>query len=454
MKVLDAEMEQFRKRTGRSGELYREATAHVPFGVNSNYRYIEPYPLYFKEAKGTSLWDVDGNRYIDFNMGYGALVTGHAHPTLVEAMQERVGKGTLYGYESVEMPALAKHFCERFHHDRVKFNITGADATQFALRLARAHTGRKKVLKFEGCYHGSHDSLMVSVKPSRSKAGHPKRPNSVPSSQGVLPEVVANTVVAPFNDLEAVEALVEKHAAELAAIILEPIPMNMGFILPRKGYLEGLRRLCDDHGVVLIFDEVKTSGKFYGGAQEAFGVAPDLAAMGKAIGGGYPIAAVAGRRELMDTVVPGQVAHAGTYNSNPLSTTAALVTLTRILTPVAMKGAANLGNELGRGYEDIAEDEGLGMKVNYMGISGQMHFTTKPVVDWRSFLHSNVAMWFYYHTAMMNRGIIPAGTGPDEQWTMSVQHTREDVAAHLEALKEVASSILKVKEEMAVVEAI
>ncbi len=454
MKVLDAELEVFKKRTARSGELYREATGYVPFGVNSNYRYLDPYPLYFKGSKGSSLWDADGNRYLDFNMSFGALVTGHAHPVLVGAMKERVANGTLFGYESVEMPALAKHVCERFRVDRVKFNVTGAEATMFALRLARAYTGRKKVLKFEGCYHGSHDSLMVSVKPSRTKAGHPRRPNSVPSSQGLLGEVVANTVVAPFNDLEAVEALVEKHGQDLAAMILEPIPMNMGFILPRKGFLEGLRKLCDEYGLVLVFDEVKTCGKFYGGAREAFGVQPDLAALGKAIGGGYPVAAVAGRKELMDTVVPGQVAHAGTYNANPLSTTAALVTLTKVLTPGAMKQAADLGNRLGKGYEEIAEDSGLGMEVNYFGISGQIHFTTKPVVDWRSFLPTNVSMWYYYYTAMLNRGIIPAGTGPDEQWTMSVQHSKEDVQAHLEALKEVASSIKGIKEVMGIVEAI
>lgn len=156
----------------------------------------------------------------------------------------------------------------------------------------------------------------------------------------------------------------------------------------------------------------------------------------------------------MDTVVPGQVAHAGTYNANPLSTTAALVTLTKVLTPGAMKQAADLGNRLGKGYEEIAEDSGLGMEVNYFGISGQIHFTTKPVVDWRSFLPTNVSMWYYYYTAMLNRGIIPAGTGPDEQWTMSVQHSKEDVQAHLEALKEVASSIKGIKEVMGIVEAI
>lgn len=454
MKALEGEMELFKKRTVKSAAQFREAIAHVPFGVNSNYRYMDPYPVYMVSGKGSELRDADGNRYLDFNMGFGALVTGHSHPVLVEALRERIANGTLFGYESAEMPALAKHICERFHYDKVKLNITGAEATQFTLRLARAFTGRKKVMKFEGCYHGSHDSLMVSVKPSRAKAGLRSRPISVPSSQGLLPEVVSNTVVAPFNDIGAVEAIVEKHGDALAAIILEPIPMNMGFVLPRDGFLKRLRRLCDEHGTVLIFDEVKTCGKFYGGVQEAFGVAPDLAAMGKAIGGGYPIAAVAGRKELMDAIVPGQVAHAGTYNSNPLSVTAALVTLTKVLTPSAMKMATELGNELGKGYEEISKDEGLGMEVNYMGISGQMHFTTEPVVDWRSFLKSNVGMWYFYYTAMMNREIVPAGTGPDEQWTMSVQHTREDVDRHLETLKEVASSIPQVKEEMAIVEAI
>lgn len=454
MGVLEEELEVFRKRTAGSAKLFAEATRHVPFGVNSNYRHLEPYPLYMREGRGTRLWDADGNEYLDFNMGFGALVAGHAHPVLVEAMEERVARGTLFGYESTEMPALAQHLCRRFRLQRVKLNVTGGEATAFALRLARAFTGRPKVLKFEGCYHGSHDGLLVSVKPPRARAGRPRRPASVPSSQGLLGGAVANAVVAPFNDLEAVEAIVRDHGRELAAAIVEPIPMNMGFVLPRRGFLEGLRKLCDEYGLVLIFDEVKTCGKFYGGAQEAFGVAPDLAVLGKALGGGYPLAAVGGRRELLEAVVPGRVAHAGTYNSNPLCVTAALVTLTRILTPAAMRRAASLGNRLGRGYGEIVEDAGLRARVNYLGISGQLHFSPRPVEDWRSFLRTDVAKWYFYHTAMINRGIIPAGTGPDEQWTLSVQHTGEEVEAHLEALKEVVGQVRRVEAEMPLVEAI
>jgi glutamate-1-semialdehyde 2,1-aminomutase len=454
MGVLGEEVGTFEKRTIGSAKLFREALTCVPFGVHSNYRHVDPYPLYMKAGRGTRLWDADGNEYLDFNMGFGALVTGHAHPVLVRAMADRVANGTMFGFESSEMPDLAKHLCHRFRQDRIKLNTTGAEAASFAVRLARAHTWRRKLLKFEGCYHGSQDGLLVSVKPPRARAGPRRKPTAVPSSRGLPPEVTRDVVVAPFNDLRAVEALVREHGPELAAIILEPIPMNMGCIVPVKGFLEGLRRLCDEHDLVLIFDEVKTSGKFYGGASDALGVRPDLAILGKAISGGYPMAAVAGRSALMDEVVPGQIAHAGTYNSNPLCVTAALVTLTKILTPEAMHRAEDLGNRLGRGYEQIAKDSGLRMIVNYMGISGQLHFTTKPVRDWRSFLLSSVSKWYFYHTAMLNRGIIPAGNGPDEQWTLSVQHSAEEVDAPLQAFAEVAGRIRRVEGEMPMVEAI
>jgi glutamate-1-semialdehyde 2,1-aminomutase len=254
--------------------------------------------------------------------------------------------------------------------------------------------------------------------------------------------------------LEATEELVRQHGEDLAAIILEPIPMNMGFVLPRKGFLQGLRRLCDEYNSLLIFDEVKTCGKFYGGAREAFGVAPDLHAMGKAIGGGLPIAAVAGRREVMEWASPGVVSHAGTFNSNPLSVAAAHAAMTKVLTPGAMKQASRLGDGLGKGYAEIAADAGLPVQVQYMGISGALHFTPKPVVDWRSFLAVDVSKWYGYWTAMLNRGIIPGGTGPDEQWTMAVTHTREEVEEHLESLKGVTSLIKEVDEQMPIVEAI
>ena len=295
---------------------------------------------------------------------------------------------------------------------------------------------------------------MVNVKPSLAKTGNSSVPNTVPSSQGMLEEILQNTIVAQFNNLESVEKAVSKDRDNLAGVILEPIPMNMGFVPPKRGFLEALRRICNETGALLIFDEVKTCGKFYHGAEGEFGVTPDLKTMGKAIGGGYPLSVLGGKAKVMDAIVPGVVAHAGTFNSNPVAVRAGLVTLTEILTRERLAQAAKLGEELARGYTDIIEDAKLKAKVQAIGVSGTMHFTDHEVTDWRSFLDVNVGTWWTYYTAMLNRGVIPMATGPDEQWTVSVQHTREDIEKHLEVFKTVVKELLRSEVSMEMVEAI
>jgi len=453
--IYETEKKKFLQKTKRSEKISKESVKFTPFGVHSNYRFFEPYPIYFTKGKGTRLWDADGNEYIDFNLSFGVLVTGHSHPTLVEAMKERIANGTILGFEFEDSYKLAKIICERFGVDMVKFSSTGGEATNYAIRFARVFTGRKKILKFEGCYHGFPDGLLVNVKPPTAKAGHPKFPNQVPASQGILEEVVKNTLIAPFNDLEAVETIMKAHGNEVAAIILEPIPMNMGYVLPKPGFLKGLRDIANEYNSVLIFDEVKTCGKFYRGAAGYFKLKPDLVTMAKAIAGGYPLSLVAGKKEIMNSVVPGIVSHAGTFNSNPLVITAALVTLSKILTEKAMNEATKLSEMLAKGYEDIIGDAKIPAIVQWAGTSGTVHFTkAKKVEDWRGFLTSEVARWFLYLMVMMNRGIMPMAPGPDEQWTVSVQHTREDIKKHLEAFKEVAESVRKLDIEMPMVEAV
>jgi glutamate-1-semialdehyde 2,1-aminomutase len=453
--VYEVEKRKFIERTKRSEQIYRETIKVTPYGVHSNYRIFEPYPIYFSRGKGSRLWDADGNEYIDFNLAFGALVSGHTHPILVRAINERVANSTILGFEFEDSYKLAKIICERYGVDMVKFSSTGGEAANYAIRFARVFTGRKKILKFEGCYHGFGDSLLVSVKPSKAKAGHPRFPNQVPASQGILEEIVKNTLVAPFNDLEAVETIMKTHGNDVAGIILEPIPMNMGFVLPKPEFLKGLREIADEYNSVLIFDEVKTCGKFYRGATGYFKVKPDLVAMGKAIAGGYPLSLVAGRKEIMECVVPGVVSHAGTFNSNPLSITAGIVTLSQILTEEAMIEATKLSEMLARGYEQIIQDTRISAIVQWAGTSGTVHFTkTKRVENWRDFLTTEVARWHLYLMIMMNRGIIPMAPGPDEQWTVSVQHTKEDIEKHLEAFKEVAENLRRVDREMPMVEAI
>jgi len=454
MQMWEEELQAFRRRTRKSARAWEAAKRHIPSGVSSNYRLVDPYPLYVRRAKGSRLWDADDNAYVDFNMAFGALVAGHSHPVLAKAMRERVSNGTIFGYESVDAGPLAEHICKRFHVDRLKFSMTGLDATLFSVRLARAVTGRRRILKFEGCYHGSHDALMVSIKPRREASGDPRRPNPVPSSKGLLKELVETAVVAPFNDLASTEAIATEHADDIAGIILEPVPMNMGYVHPEPGFLEGLRGLADRIGAVLIFDEVKTCGKWYGGAEEAFGVAPDVKVLGKAIGGGFPLAAVGGKASIMDQVVPGRIAHAGTFNANPLSVSAGLVTLTKILTKAGMLHAQRIGTSLAKGYVDIVRDHRLAVKVQYGGISGTVHFTRAAVTDWRSFQDVDVGRWWGYFTAMLNRGIIPMATGPDEQWTTSVAHKKADVDAHLDAFEGVAEILKHAQAEMPLVEAV
>ncbi|MCX8193636.1 MAG: aminotransferase class III-fold pyridoxal phosphate-dependent enzyme, partial [Nitrososphaeria archaeon] len=343
----------------------------------------------------------------------------------------------------------------RFNLDMVRFNSTGMEVTMYAVRLARAYTGRCKIMKFEGCYHGSCDGLLVSVKPHLSKAGHKKHPISVLASPGLMPEISKHTVVAQFNDVESVDKLFEKHGDEIAGVILEPVAMNMGVIEPDLEFLKTLRKLCDEYNSVLIFDEVKTCGKWFGGAEERYGVKPDLKTLGKAIGGGIPLSAIGGRREIMELIGPGKVSHAGTFNANPFSVRAGIVTLDKILTRESMERAAKLGEELAKGYRDIIEDHKIRALVSSIGISGAVLFTDQQEVkNYRELMRCDFGKWFGYFISMLNRGIIPAATGPDEQWTVSIQHTSEDIDKHLEVFKDVSNIIKSVEISMEMVEAV
>jgi glutamate-1-semialdehyde 2,1-aminomutase len=447
-------MRKLEKRTPKSRAIYEKAKVDVPYGVHSTYRYADPYPFYFTRSKGTRLWDVDGNEYTDYNMGFGVLAAGHAHPLVVQAIREQAKKGTDFGFEWEQTPKFIRMICERFDVDQVKLSNTGAEATMYATRFARSYTGKNKIIKFEGCYHGGNETLLVSVKPSKAKEGDARFPNSVPSSIGIPEGFYKNTLVAPFNDLKAVEELVQKNSADIAGMILEPIPMNMGFILPKPGFLEGLRKLADQYGFVLIFDEIKTCGKFYGGMRDYVNVKPDLITLGKAIGGGVPISGIAGKRKIMETIVPGVVSHAGTFNSNPLCVAAGIVTLSKILTKAAMSKAARLSETLAKGYQEIIDDEQLTAHMSQAGLSGAIAFSQEPVTDWRSFQAGDTGKWFAYCFAMMNRGIIPAGPSPDEQWTVSVVHTKEEIEEHLDVFKEVVGYVKKYEKTAEIVEAI
>jgi glutamate-1-semialdehyde 2,1-aminomutase len=433
---------KFIEKTPKSAELYKMNVNLTPYGVHSNWRIFDPHPIFMSRGKGSRIWDVDGNEYIDFNMAFGALAIGHAHPILVERIRERIENGTVFGFETEYSVKLADHLTKRFGFDMVRFSSTGLEATQLAIRLARAATNRPKILKFEGCYHGSHDSLLVGVKPDPLHAGHPRRPRSVPAGLGIPQDIADQVIIAPFNDLEAVENIMRVHGNEIAGIILEPIPMNMGIVLPKKGFLEGLRKLADEYNSLLIFDEVKTSGKFYRGAQDYFGVKPDILVVAKSLGGGYPFSAVLSRKEIMELIGPRKVAHGGTFNSNPLSVYAAYVVTTEILTESNLAYAQKLSSDLARGYRDVIEDTGIEAHVVDIATSGVVFFTREEINNWRDFVYKvNWGRWYAWILGMLVNGIIPQALGIDEQWTVSIQHTKEDIQRAIEVFDKVIREI-------------
>lgn len=438
-KLLYKEKLAFMKRTPKSFETFKKASKSIPMGVNSNIRYISPYPFYVDRALGSRLWDADGNEYLDYQLGFGVLMTGHNHPKLVEAVKERLDKGGIvYGAEPIDSYEVAEELTKRFKLDMVRFQCSGTAATLWAVRIAKAYTGREKIIKFEGCYHGTNDSLFVSYYPPLA----PTKPMKVPHSLGMPEGTWKKTLVARFNDLNSVEEILREDGDDVACIILEPVAMNMGVIPPEKGFLDGLRKLSDEYGVLLIFDEVKTGAKLaYGGATEYFNVTPDMVTVGKAIGGGFPISAVIGKREIMELIGPGKVVHAGTFNANHVCITAAKVVLKDILTSNVYERARVLSKELAKGYEQILDDTGIEAKVTNVGVNGHIYPSVSEINDYRGYLKQDSEIWWSWAYAMMNRGIIFEVLSADDQWTISVQHTKKDVERTLEAFKEVVKTI-------------
>ncbi|MDQ2689485.1 MAG: aspartate aminotransferase family protein [Chloroflexota bacterium] len=468
--IAAREEEAYRQRTRRSAELFERARNSLPLGVASSFQAYEPYPLFMTDARGSRIWDADGNEYIDFDMAFGVLAAGHSHPILAEALQHRVANGTCYTFPVEDGIALAEEIKARFGADLVRFSNSGTEATMDAIRVARGYTGREKVIKMEGGYHGHHDDVLVSIQPPRDAMGPDEQPATVPASAGIPRSRIAETVIAPYNEPEKLAGILEAHRGEIAAIIVEPVQFNIGVVPPRQGYLERLRQLADEHGVVLIFDEVKTGVVLaWGGAYEYFGVQPDLFCLAKSIGGGIPIGAFGGRREVMSsietlegtpsqqfggmggglgtgiekTTIPGgatRVAHLGTFNGNPLSMTAGLVTLTQILTKDAYPRLHAMADRLTAGCQEVLDEFELpGYAIN-VGPKGCVMFTPERVTNYRDFIGLDAELWgasFFY---LANRGIL-LPPGPDDQWTLSVQHTDAEIERHVAVFREFAAEL-------------
>jgi len=446
--ALKKELETYELRTPRSREAHKKAIERVPLGVASNYRYYPPYPLFVKDGHGGHFHDVDGNEYIDHNLCYGALMAGHCHPAVMKAVQHRLQVGTLFGMPHGMELELAEEICARFPVEMVRFGNSGSEVTMHSLRLARAVTGRSKIIKMEGGYHGGHDAISVSVKPKSTEFGDPERPTPVVSSAGVLRGTTDATLVAPFNNLPAMERLFAEHPNEIAAVILEPIMMNIAFCMPDDDYLQGLRDITARHGALLIFDEVKTGAKLArGGACEYFAVKPDIVTLGKSIGGGFSLAAFAASREIMDVIATQKMFHAGTYNTNPVVMAAGLATFREVLTPASYEHIDKIGQKLLAGYRKIVASTGLTAYVDGAGANGALMFYPNRVRNYRDWYHVDEDVWTHYWFAMANRGVIAQPYWWDEQWTLSVAHTEADIDRHLEVFAETAPALAQAQQE-------
>ncbi|MFF2119917.1 aspartate aminotransferase family protein [Kitasatospora sp. NPDC001119] len=429
-------------RTDGSRQWFERAKESLAGGVSSSARLTstgpDPYPLYLVGGSGARVRDVDGNTYVDYLAGYGSAVLGHADRQLAEALGAVLGAGTMFGTCNTVEVELAELIREMVPcAELVRFANSGSEAVQGAVRAARGYTGRSKVLKFEGHYHGWSDTLAVSNRPDPAEAGPYGAPRSVPHSAGIPAGVVGDVVVCPWNDPGALRAVLDAHRGELAAVVCEPIVANNACTMPAPGYLALLREECTARGIVLVFDEVCTGFRTGpGGAQALFGVVPDLAVYAKALGGGLPIAAFAGRREVMEPVAEGRVKHGGTYNASPLSATASLVTLRRLNRPDTVKHIEESGRRIMEAVRRAARDRGVPCAVQGVGAMFQVVFTAdgEPTRHYRDLLRSDQARHHAFRHELLRRGIHVNAYGM-ACWFVSAAVTEDDLDETCEAVE-------------------
>jgi glutamate-1-semialdehyde 2,1-aminomutase len=406
---LAAIEQAYRDRTPQSLLAHQNAERVLPGGDTRESTFFRPYPLSIAKGEGARVWDVDGNVYLDAQANHTSLIHGHAHPAIVEAVRSQLIRGTVHGGPTSAITDLAGAICARVPSiEQLRFTISGTEAVMHALRAARAVTGRPKLLKFEGAYHGTFDGVEVSVQPDGAL---PDFPQGVPDSRGLMAGVLENVLVAPFNDVELTTSLIEAHASELAAVLVEPM-MGRGAIAARAEFLHALRDLTARHGIVLIFDEVQTFRLARGGGQSIYNIKPDLTALGKIIGGGFPVGAFGGRRDIMIRYAPqtGSLHHSGTYNGNAITMVAGLKAL-ELLDDGAFDQLNTLGAKLRESLQTLIDERGLAATVTGVGSYAWIHASPPPVVDYRSSIRGEANFALPLHLALLNRGIF-AGLGP------------------------------------------
>jgi glutamate-1-semialdehyde 2,1-aminomutase len=423
----------------KSIELYRRALGMIPGGVNSPvraFRAVGITPVFIEHAKGSKVWDVDGNEYIDYVGSWGPMILGHAHPKIVAALKQAATKGTSFGAPTSFEIELAIKVKKGFPSmELIRMVSSGTEAVMSAIRVARGYTGRDKILKFEGCYHGHGDSLLV-------KAGSGATTFGIPDSLGVPEDLAKHTLTAPYNDLESVRSALRQYPKQIACIIVEPIAGNMGVVLPEKGFLEGLRKICDEEGILLIFDEVITGFRVaYGGAQELYGVKADLTCLGKIIGGGLPVGAYGGKEKIMEMVAPlGGVYQAGTLSGNPLAMIAGIKTLELLKLKKIYQELEKKTSYLAENIYMNAEERGIPLSINHIRGMLTLFFTEGPVRDYRTAKMSDTNRFAKFFIEMMEQGIyLPPSQY--EAWFVSLAHTQKDLDKTIEACDNAFSTI-------------
>jgi glutamate-1-semialdehyde 2,1-aminomutase len=444
--LTEREERRLNERTGRSKAMYDRANQVLSGGVASSYQLRDPWPIYLERGEGPVVWDVDGNRMYDFHNGFGSMVQGHAHPAVGRAITERYARGTHFAAPTEDAVVVGEELAARWPGlPRWRYTNSGSEATMDAIRIARALTGRDTVMKIFGSYHGHHDTVMVSIGVAYDRIGDHENLASLPYGAGIPQATVDMTIAVPFNDAGAMERRIERLDAEgrkPACVIMEAAMMNLGVVLPEPGYLEAVREITARHGIVLIFDEVKTGLTIApGGATERFGVVPDMVTLAKALGAGLPTGAIGGTEEAMSVVADGSVYQVGTYNGNPLGMAAARANLQQVLTPEAYTKLDALNERILRGCTEVIATYDLPGYAVGLGSKGCVTFSPTKIVDYETFKANQDAeladlAWLFN----MNRGIFMT-PGREEEWTLSVTHDEEAVDAYVAVFDEMARDL-------------
>jgi glutamate-1-semialdehyde 2,1-aminomutase len=431
--------------TKASGRMFERAKTSLSSGVASSYQLRDPWPIYLERGVGAYVWDVDGNKMIDFHNGFGSMVQGHAHPAITKAVTERIELGTHFAAPTEDAIVVAEELQKRWGLPLWRYVNSGSEATMDAIRIARAHTGRDTIMKIFGSYHGHHDYVMVSIGVPYGAIGDRDNYASLPYGAGIPQSVADMTIPVPFNDAEAMERRIDRLISEdrkPACVIMEAAMMNLGVILPEPGYLEAVREITRKHGILLIIDEVKTGICIApGGATQKFGIEPDLVTLAKALGGGLPSGAIGGTEEALSTVTDGKVYQVGTYNGNPLVMAAARANLLEVMTPAAYAHLDVLNDHMVEGCTRIIEKYNLPGYAVGIGSKGCVTFSPTKVTDYESFKANQDGelcdlAWLYN----MNRGVFMT-PGREEEWTLSITHTIEDCDQFIRVFDEMARDL-------------